>query len=233
MAALVVEPRVIALYEGWCARLLPPIQAVVRTHAAGRPTRPLVVGLRTQWRANAREALRLVRDDLGLAWPWCAMELISTFANMLHIHDVSPVAARIALEHVVLAPPLIVPRSAPPPDETLEEMLLRLAAPLVAALEYINAKRDDPMGWAVADEEKYRRWGRWFYETLVKQPKESVSALAAKHCAVEHANTNLSADHDCRKRVRYGITEARRVLDVMSTIFPRRGAARRANGRSR
>lgn len=78
MEALVHDPRVIALFEGWLGQLAHYGELEDRGEG---PVDPVF------------DVLPLVQVELGVRWPWVAVELLHTFHRMVQLRIADPVKA--------------------------------------------------------------------------------------------------------------------------------------------
>lgn len=185
LAALLADPRVLALFGRWHEQL------------AAAPQR-----------LNTDGVLSLVRDELGLPWPWCAVGLLEAF------HRTSLGAEALSREEetevAVHAPPLAAWFPPPLDGESLDENEARWDA-LNAEMKarFAEARHAAPSAdrFRARPPEQLRLYARWFYAHRVAQPRCSINALAK------------DARQD-RKSVREGIRTAEQLLGLGAYRFP-------------
>lgn len=136
--------------------------------------------------------LKLVRDELGLNWPWCNERIIEVFAAMMHgaaVHDLEGgrVEVEIPEPHEVQEPQLEAGVHAPPTiacfmtqeGEAVDDALQRAAAFYRDLVHHLlSAAAPAAGGRASHDHERLRLLGRWYYENRVARPRQSINALA-------------------------------------------------------
>jgi hypothetical protein len=192
MEALIVDPRVLVRFREWLEQLA---------------TAPDTL--------NTDTVLPLVLEELGLRWPWCAMDILDTLHRMITLKIDDPVKALPPMTAGVLAPPMaaffeIEEGGGETVDEACarwEELDRTVRAELSAAKEAAAGGRT-PKG-----EQHLRLWGRWFYEARVKRPAEPVVKIAARH-HLDAGHSGRFENHDCRKQVRHAIEESERLLNL-------------------
>lgn len=184
LAALLADPRVLALFGRWHEQL------------ASAPQR-----------LNTDGVLSLVRDELGLPWPWCAAGLLEAFHRT--ILGVEALPQEEETEVAVHAPPLAAWFPPAADGESLDEAEARwdaLNAEMKARFAEARNPAPAPGLFRARPPEQFRLYARWFYAHHVAQPRSSINALAK------------AARRD-RKSVRQGIRNAKLLLDLGAYRF--------------
>ena len=124
----------------------------------------------------------LVREELGLDWPWVMGALLRTTIRMLKEGIADPGAALPEVGDYTICSPTfkIEVGQGIPIDEVIEEL-----RDLVATLEKMRADTgasDAARRHAVrsSDDTAIRAWGRWYYERVVKGTSERAVARASR-----------------------------------------------------
>jgi hypothetical protein len=154
--------------------------------------------------------LSLVRDELGLPWPWCAVGLLEAFHR-----TVLGVEALPREEVAVHAPPVAAWFPPPLDGEGLDENEARwdaLNAEMKARFAEARHAASSPDRFRARPPEQLRLYARWFYAHRVAQPRCSINALA-------------KVTRKDRKSVRQGIRTAEQLLDLGAYKFPPGGIA--------
>jgi len=208
MEALVHDPRVVALFQGWVDQAQQSARA-----AAGAVPPELVFD----------DIMPLVEVELGLRWPWVAIELLHTFHRMIELQIADPARALPPAGAVgVLAPQFKFDFAVEDGESTAEvrAKLALLVSEVLALLRKVEAEADaGPPHKAPRKDTGYLRTrGRWFYEMRVRRPPAKITPLAAEYHATQ-GHPGRFVDHDCRKQIRDGLREAERLLALNSYIF--------------
>lgn len=209
MEALVHDPRVIALFQGWVDQA-----RQYSARAAGGAVPPELV---------FDDIVPLVEVELGLRWPWVAIELLHTFHRMIELQIGDPAGALPPAGAVGVLAPQFKFDFAVEDGESTAEVRARLAllvSEVLALLRKVEAEADaGPPHKAPRKNTSYlRTYGRWFYEMHVRRSPGKITSLAAEYHATQGHHGRFE-DHDCRKQVREGLRQAERLLALNSYIF--------------
>lgn len=197
---LVEDPRVIKRLPD----LLEATQALAEALEAGGRTHPDVARVNLGCR---RISEQLVREELGLDWPWVQGAVFRTVIRMLKRELPDMHAGLPPLGEFVVYSPTIRIKVGPgiPIDEVIQEI-----RDLLTRLEQIQAEamKPDPVRRHAVrseDEARIRAWGRWYYRRFVF-PKITERALARD-------------EQKDRRTIRVGVAEAKRLLSLGSYRF--------------
>ena len=189
MEALIADPRVIRQLDGWLEQLATAADTL-----------------------NTDTVLPLVLEELGLRWPWCAMDILDTMHRMITLKIDDPVKALPPMTAGVLASPMVTVFEIQE-GEVVDAARARWLQLSAAVLAELDAAEEAVVGGRTPKGEQHLRlWGRWFYEARVKRPADPVSRIAARH-HVDAGHPGRFEDH-CRKQVRQAIDEAQRLLNL-------------------
>jgi hypothetical protein len=190
MEALIADPRVVLRFHGWVEQLA---------------TAPDTL--------NTDDVLPLVLEELGLRWPWCAMDILDTLHRMITLKIDDPVKAFPPMAAGVLAPPMVTVFEIQE-GEAVDAVRARWQQLSAAVLGELDAAEEAVASGRIPKGEQHLRlWGRWFYEARVKRPAEPVIKIAARH-HVDAGHPGRFENHDCRKQVRRAIDESERLLNL-------------------
>jgi hypothetical protein len=212
MEALLSDERVTALFERWAL-----LAATVLRDARKSPGH----SGRALARRLAPEAKRFVTENLGLTWPWCALELFEVFLRMVLLGQRDPVTARRKLVANLFAPPVSLVSEAVA-GESIAEAKARLTEAWWRAIEVLDQAAKPKIKAAPrapSDSKRLELWGRWYYDATVRRPARSITSLARDyHQQQEHVRR--FEDCDCRKGPRLAIRQAARLLDLAELVYP-------------
>lgn len=207
MEAALEDPRVLRRVGVWIGLLREYAQLV----ATGAAPPTLDIG---------PDVIRLVRDELGLPWPWVAVDLLTTIHRMDELKVDEPVQAMPpAWEIAVLSPLFTIEVQDGDATDDVRAELLRALTALDHAEAAAKGKRQQKGPRGAGD--YLRTWGRWYYEARVRRPAKSIRAIAAAHHAAQAHVRDLgdTEHHDDRKHVRKAIAKAERLLSLGAYSF--------------
>jgi len=202
--ALFNDSRVRALWDGWVDQLV-----------------------RAPSRLNTNNVLPFVTKELGIRWPGCVSEILDVFHRM-----VLTKSATVTLDYEVAvhAPPIAVWFTTLH-GESITEARNRWAEVNAGVLAELAAAEEGASGGQTAknEGEHLRIWGRWYYEVHVARSPKTVTALARENrVAAGHdvdfspratRETTDNKAHDCRKDIREGLAEAKKMLDLAEHVL--------------
>jgi hypothetical protein len=224
MDGMLTDPRVPSLFTAWMEDF---------TQSEKDPNVSLWLNLERIARRNMEH---VVRVEFNIPWPWVAEELLGSFLVTIQAYLNGPRDGRIRVKRRRWRPTVKAPRLSltieTETHESLDHFKARVQGMMAAFDEFfVNAERivrrhgRRPKRKAAL----LRRWGRWYYDRHIRQPRRSVSEMAREQHAAKQAAGDEAQhpgefvdDCDCRKAVRRGLTAAGRLLALPSQEWAHR-----------
>jgi hypothetical protein len=212
--ALVADPRVQYLFAQWTATMGEAVQGLDDDDDTDDAA---VLDAVANALAKALERFSpstFVFRMLKLDWSWVAYELVDTFLRRLLAGAGLPFVTRV-YDAVIEAPQdlEIVFRSRA--GESVAEARARwhlLTQEIMATLDARDRQQLGGRPQPKRDRQFLQDWGAWYYAARVKEPPESVSAIAkGHHAGAGHAGAAFNC---CRTHVGAKIREAQALLEL-------------------
>jgi hypothetical protein len=211
MGALLEDPRVTALQAAWRADMeslwLRIAKSLVRGAGSGQVHAPL---------RPVEQAMRFVKQDLRIPWPWVAFTLMldGGFDVFTDLTGQTVPDRTFHARELVLAPPLVL---LPIRGESTEEQRERLEEAWHRLEVHEREVREASSLEASRAPKNQGAFLQWLYEADYRVPKRSHAELG--RTLVAHGDKAHTGVCDCYKVIGRGIKEARRLFDLCSVTW--------------